>query len=365
MSNSALTPDDFCLILARSPKFVDKAAPAKQRICEALHILHNLGVPLESTPRRLERVGMVFAAVAGVRADADWSLAEDEQSGRSMKTRNIISYINSHFGEDISPGSYDDIRRKDLALIHAAGIVVGTKLGSAQNDSRRGYALDPGYAEVIRHYQDAGWNEQARVFLSGRKSAADVLAGNRALPRSMVTLPSGTLLSFSPGEHNELQKALIEEFLPRYGYGAEVLYVGDANARSLVNRAAKLEELGFFELSHAELPDIVAYSSLKNWLYVIEAVWSSGPIHALRKLKLDKLLTDVKAPVVYVTAFLTKKNFRKYAAEIAWETEVWIAEEPEHMIHFNGPKIVRPYQPEKKDPRADETTSHRREDAPD
>jgi adenine-specific DNA-methyltransferase len=46
---------------------------------------------------------------------------------------------------------------------------------------------------------------------------------------------------------------------------------------------------------------------------------------------------------VYVTAFLDKADFRKYAADIAWETEVWIAETPDHMIHFNGPKFLGPY----------------------
>ncbi len=57
------------------------------------------------------------------------------------------------------------------------------------------------------------------------------------------------------------------------------------------------------------------------------------------------MLKDCPAEQVYVTALLDVKAFRKYAGDIAWETEVWIAETPDHMIHFNGLKFLVPYKP--------------------
>lgn len=45
---------------------------------------------------------------------------------------------------------------------------------------------------------------------------------------------------------------------------------------------------------------------------------------------------------MYVTAFRDVKTFKKYANNIAWETEVWIAELPSHMIHYNGDKFLGP-----------------------
>lgn len=145
------------------------------------------------------------------------------------------------------------------------------------------------------------------------------------------------------GQHNDLQKAIIEEFLPRYGHGCEVLYIGDTANKLLFIDADKLKSLHFFELSHDELPDIIAYNTNKNWLYLIEAVHSSGSISEVRMLELKRLTTGCTADIVYVTAFLTKAEFRKWAAEIAWETEVWIAENPDHLIHFNGGKFLGPY----------------------
>jgi hypothetical protein len=46
---------------------------------------------------------------------------------------------------------------------------------------------------------------------------------------------------------------------------------------------------------------------------------------------------------VYVSAFPNRKVFLKYIEAIAWETEVWIADAPSHMIHFNGARFLGPY----------------------
>ena len=94
-----------------------------------------------------------------------------------------------------------------------------------------------------------------------------------------------------------------------------------------------------------ELPDIVAYSKTKNWLFLIEAVHSSGPISPIRLLELKRLAKECTAEIVFVTAFLTRDTFRKFAPEIAWETEVWIADAPDHMVHFDGDKFLGPYKP--------------------
>lgn len=130
--------------------------------------------------------------------------------------------------------------------------------------------------------------------------------------------------------------------MPRYGYGAQILYVGDTSNKYLHHDRAELESLNFFELSHNELPDIVAYSEQNNWLYLIEVVYSSGPISEIRLLQLKELTKECSAEIVYVTAFLNRSSFRPFISDIAWETEVWIADNPDHLIHFNGDKFLGP-----------------------
>jgi type II restriction enzyme len=305
-----------------SEEFKRKTESTQDLINQALYILHAFGVPLDGlSSRRLERIAMAFLAVADVKSTQEWALLKDSHSKRSLRTRDIIIYINQHFNEHISSGSYDDIRRKDLIFLVASGIVINTIPDSARNNSQRGYAISAEYADIIRTYQPNNWQEPKR-FLEKRVTLADQLNAARDIAKTTVKLPTGQVLSFSPGEHNLLQKAIIEEFLPRYGYNAEVLYVGDTTKKFLLLEAERLRSLHFFELSHGELPDIIAYSEERNWLYLIEAVHSSGPISPMRLSTLKNLTASCTAEIVYITAFLNKDTFRRFINNIAWETEV-------------------------------------------
>lgn len=323
--------------------FGSKSLKVQKLINQTLFILETFGIPMTGTPRRLERMAVSFLACADVKNTNDFLRCKDLNHGYGLKTRDIIVYVNKHFGENISSGSYDDIRRKDLKLLTVAEIVVQSNPNTATNDSTRGYSINPFYAELIREFGKANWIEMVKLKLSDVEPLSEKLKRNRPLDKIDVKLPKGETLSFSIGEHNQLQKAIIEEFLPRYGFGAEILYVGDTSDKYLFLEKEKLGELNFFELSHEELPDVIAYSQQKNWLYLIEAVHSSGPISEIRLMELQRLTKDCTAEIVYITAFLDKITFRKWMADIAWETEVWIADNPDHLVHFNGDKFLGPY----------------------
>ena len=331
------------------PEFISKSKKSKRVrivINEALFLLNYLGIPFDGlTERRLEKMAMAFLSVVDVKMSADWEGAKIQDGSRALSTRQIIEYINEHFEEQISSGSYDDIRRKDLKLPVLADIVVrsANNPNAATNNPTRGYALNPEYMVLVRAFKTKGWEDDVEEFLAEKGSLADRLSEVREIDIIDVTIPGGQKLEFSPGEHNQLQKAIIEEFLPRYGFGAEVLYVGDTTNKLLLCEKKKLEGLNFFELGHDELPDVIAYCESRNWLYLIEAVHSSGPINAVRLEQLQQLTKDCSADIVYVTTFLDRAKFRQFAPEVAWETEVWIADAPDHMIHFNGDKFMGPY----------------------
>lgn len=317
-----------------------KSKSTKKLINEALDILESVGVPIDGSERNLERMAVCFLAVAGIRKN--WKQARNDLN---LKTRDIIQVVNQNFEEKISPGSYDDIRRKALKLLVLANLVVntGTGKGSATNDPTRGYSLDSEFAALIVNYRTSNWRKALKAFSKNRPNLADLLARKRDLNKVPVTLPDGSPLSFSLGKHNDLQKAVIEEFLPRFGAGAAVLYVGDTANKMLHIEREVLSNLGFFSLSHNELPDIVAYSEKRNWLYLIEAVYSSGPMSETRVMELKKLLKNCTADPIFVTAFLSRDAFKKWQMEIAWETEVWTADHPDHLIHFNGDKFLGPF----------------------
>ncbi len=318
-----------------------KSKAVQKIINEALEILESVGIPIaDKTERSLERMAVCFLAVAGV--TKDWGKAKENAN---LKSRDIINIVNKNFEENISSGSYDDIRRKDLKLLVLADIIVnsGVNKGSATNDPTRGYALHPDFKNLIVTYNSTAWSETLKEFNKNKPSLAEILARKRDIEKIPVKLPSGKPLELSLGEHNVLQKAIIEEFLPRYGSDCAVLYIGDTSNKSLHIEMEELKKLNFFELSHDELPDIIAYSKKHNWLYLIEAVYSSGPMSETRVLELRKMLKDCKAELIFVTAFLSRGDFRKWQMDIAWETEVWTADHPDHLVHFNGHKFLGAY----------------------
>ena len=318
----------------------NKTEEVQNLIFSMLDILGDVGIPLEGTPRRLEKMAMACLAVGGIKTS--FTEAKSAKDNFFLTTREIITFENTNYAESISSGSYDDIRRKDLLLPVQARIVLNSSSFDSQatNNPTRGYALNPLFAKLLKSYETDKWGIELASFKKKIKSLKDKLERKRELEKIPVKLPSGIVLELSAGEHNLLQKHIVEEFLTRFGMGAEVLYIGDTSDKFLYKNDDILSQIGFFTLEHDVLPDVVAYCKDKNLLFLIEAVHSAGPMNEIRVLKLKKQLEHCIANPVFVTSFLNKKEFRKWVAEIAWETEVWIADSPDHMIHFNGYKFL-------------------------
>lgn len=286
-----------------------------------------------------------FLAVAGIRPGLNWADAKCIEDGHRLISREIIGYMNKYLDENIADSSYDDIRRKDLLLPVEAGVVLRSAVNpdANPNDGTRTYALSLRIAQQLRLYGTHEWDSTLDLFCGEHQTLAKQLEREREMARIPISIKHGETLLFSPGPHNLLQKQIIEDFLPLFGFGAQVLYVGDTSNKYLYVDKERLESLHFDEIAHGKLPDVVAYSSSKNWLFLIEAVYSANPITELRRITLKKMAEKCAADVVYVTAFSNRLSFRKHVKDIAWETEVWIADVPTHLIHFNGDKFLGPY----------------------
>lgn len=321
-----------------------KTALLQQLINEALHILESVGIPFENkTEKALQSMALSFLAVAGV--TKSWKQAKSLKENRHLTTREIIKFINEHYEENISSGSYDDIRRKHLRLLVLGDLIInsGKNPNASTNDPTRGYSLDTEFKSLIRFFNTKEWDIKLKLFIKNKMPLAEILERKRNIEKIAVKLPGNKIIELSKGEHNQLQREIIEEFLPRFGQGCEVLYIGDTSNKILHIEEQKLNDLKFFKLSNEELPDIIAYNKKKNWLYLIEAVYSSGPMSETRVLELKKLLKNCKAYLIFVTTFISRTEYKKWALDIAWETEVWTADNPDHVIHFNGDKFFGPY----------------------
>ena len=312
-----------------------------KNIFDVLDILKEVGVPFEGlTQLRLQRMAQACMAIGQIKQSFDEvkSLKDDE----FLRTREILKFENEYYNECISPGSYDDIRRKDLKLLVLAHIAINSSmvLSKATNDGSRGYCLSDEFADLIKNFRTEKWKESIANYKTNFSSLKERLEKKRNAEKIPVVLPSGKELLLSCGKHNALQKAIVENFLAIFGKGCKILYLGDTCNKFLYIDEEELGKLRFFELKHEELPDVLAYNEEKNMLFLIEAYHCTGQWNKARLYQIKEKLVGCKANLVFVSAFETIEQFRTKSNDIAWETEVWIADMPEHMIHFNGWKFL-------------------------
>lgn len=258
----------------------------------------------------------------------------------------MLEFAKDKYGKIYAENTRETIRRQAIhQFIEGAILLMNPdKPDRPTNSPNTTYQLSDHALTVIQAYDTDDFNGEAAAF---RKEAKGGLAAMFAMAREMekvpVTLPGGRTVELSPGDHNILQAAIVQDFLPRFAPGAFVLYLGDTAHKSLVVEEDGLEELGVPVTEHDKLPDVVAYLEKRNWLFLIEAVTSHGPVSPKRHVEMERILADCTAERVYVSAFLQKKEFRTHSHDIAWESEVWIASEPDHMIHYNGDKFLGPH----------------------
>ncbi len=181
-----------------------------------------------------------------------------------------------------------------------------------------------------------------KSFVSNYESLSEIYASKKKMQKMPVRINHKDF-TFSLGKHNELQKAIIEEFAPRFAPNSECLYVGDTIKKDLVKNVDKLSELGFEITRHDKMPDVVLYREDKNWIYFIESITSVGPMDPKRILEIESMTKGVKAGKIFISAFLDFSTFKKFSDKLAWETEVWIADMPDHMIHLNGDRFLGPH----------------------
>ncbi len=146
----------------------------------------------------------------------------------------------------------------------------------------------------------------------------------------------------SQDSHAELQGAVIEEFAPRFAPGAKVIYLVDTAKMNPCVDHQRLLDVGFSPTQQDRLPDIVLHDRCRNRLFLMEAATSHGPLDRKRLVEFKTLIESRRSQPIYMSAFLDFEEFGKHVASIAWGTVVWLAEEPDHLIHFGGNRLLGP-----------------------
>lgn len=302
------------------------------KILETREFLKNIGMPKQ---QQADICCYVILAMAGVKPEMAWSEATNEW----IRIHDIIQFANKYYGTTYAENSRETFRKQALHRFRTAALVEDN--GEVTNSPNYRYRLTDEILQVIRKTTTKEYNSYINRFLSYHERLIDTYSSKKKMTMMPVKI-NGDDFHFSAGKHNELQKAIIEDFAPRFAPNSECLYVGDTIEKDLVKNVNKLSKLGFEITLHDKMPDVVLYREDKDWIYFVESVTSVGPMDPKRILEIDELTQNVSAGKIYVTAFLDFKTYKQFAEQLAWETEVWIAEMPEHMIHLNGDKFMGP-----------------------
>ncbi len=315
------------------------------KLQEAETILKKLGLPEKQYNRRS---CLVFLALASVKPNDNWQNAQ----APLLPTVDIMQFIREHYGMDYKPNSRETIRRQTLHQFEQARIIDRNRDNPARatNSKNNNYSLNQNIIDILNEYPKGKWKKKIKDFCEDFPTLQEQYQRQIEMKKIPVKLLNGEIIKLSPGKHNRLHADIIHEFCSRFtSESSVVLYIGDtASSRNeggklLVLEKEKLESLGVPPMSHDKLPDVVVYDKNNNWLFLIEAVTSHGPISPKRWIELQDAFKGCTAGLVYVTAFPDSKEFKKHAVDIAWETEVWIADNPGHMIHFNGDRFLGPH----------------------
>ena len=318
----------------------NKSQIVQTRIEDAIEVIKLLGLPKGQWN---SRTAMVLLALGQLPPDKPWSEMSNALSG----TLAIMGFIASHYETTYAPNTRETIRRYSLHQMVDAGIVLQNPDEPTRptNSAKTVYQLTTVALETLRTRDTSLWSSSLEMYLKEIPTLRERYAQSRDMQTLPVSLADGTQLRLSPGGQNVLVKDILEQFAPRFVKGGIISYVGDTSITDSGMRM-NADGLATLEISqdyHGKMPDVILFDVNRGWLILVEAVTSHGPVNVKRRDDLHTLFSHLDVGIVYVTAFLSRKDMIKHLADIAWETEVWIAESPDHLIHFDGDRFLGPY----------------------
>jgi BsuBI/PstI restriction endonuclease domain/BsuBI/PstI restriction endonuclease HTH domain len=257
----------------------------------------------------------------------------------------IMDWSREHYGKEYAPNTRETFRRQTMHQFCDAGLALYNpdKPDRPVNSPKAVYQIEPAALILLRSFGSPAWHDNLTDYLAERETLIAKYAKERKQNRIPVEIAPGKEITLSPGEHSELIRAIIEDFAPRFAPSSVLVYAGDTGDKWGYFDAVLLAGLGVNMDSHGKMPDVVMHFTEKNWLLLVESVTSHGPVDGKRHAELAKLFAGSTAGLVYVTAFPNRSIMGRYLGEIAWETEVWVADAPSHLIHFNGVRFLGPY----------------------
>ncbi len=304
-------------------------------------ILQSIGMPEKYyNPRCV----LVLAACLEMTPGKKWNSISEAYHG----THDIIKFINENYpnkagldGKGYQENSRETIRDESLKPFVSAAIME-EKAGLASNDRNNSYRITAQFASLLRKFKTDLWEEELKIYLETHETYSIKIKQVRDIEPGYSVNYNGLEFNLDRSAHNKLQKWILEDFVRYFASGSLLLYIGDTSDRKLCCDYEKMEELGIRVLSDsAKLPDVILYDEKNNRILFIEAYSSTGEFNIDRVNYIKSLCNCKKGTeVAFITAFSNTKKMLQVYPKIAWDTDIWVAEDATHMTHKNGDKFI-------------------------
>jgi BsuBI/PstI restriction endonuclease domain/BsuBI/PstI restriction endonuclease HTH domain len=314
------------------------ARKVARKIQEALTVLDALELPRQ---QQNERSALTLLSLLNLKPGDAWEMASDPLMGITP----MMDFFAEHYAKKYAPNTRETVRRQTVHQFVQASLIVPNpdKLSRPTNSPKAVYQIEPSALKLLRGFGKIGWEMQLGRYLLTVETLKKRYARAREKRRIPVKLTDDKEISLSPGGQNVLVKRIIDDFCQLFTPSGHIIYVGDTQTKWAYFDPDALSTIGVEIEEHGKMPDVVVHHVEKNWLVLIEAVTSHGPVNPKRRQELKELFAGSTVGLVFVTAFLERRAMLKYLVDISWETEVWVADSPTHLIHFNGERFLGPY----------------------
>ena len=309
-----------------------------EKIEQATDILEKFGMP---SAQLNDRTAYCLLALLNVTPEKSWKNIENPLIGITP----MMDFTKTNYQKEYAPNSRETFRRFSVHQLVQAGIVLYNPDDSSRpvNSPKAVYQISPAAFDVIKTYGTKVFEPKIQNFLKNQQSLSKQYAHEWEMNMVSVKIKDEHSIQISPGKHSELIKDIIEQLAPRFLPNSTLVYIGDTGEKWGYYDQEIAGNLLFNVLEYGKMPDVILYVEDKKWLVLVESVTSHGPVDSKRYIELKDLFSNVNADLVFISAFPDRSTFVRFAHDIAWETEAWIADNPDHMIHFNGDKFIGPH----------------------
>lgn len=242
------------------------------KISEAQTFLKAIGMPER---QQAPICALSLLALAHIRPDDKWYQANNEW----IRIHDIIQFVNANYDVDYAENSRETFRKQAMHHFRNAALIEDN--GKATNSPNYRYRLTQEAVHLLQNFHTDLWEKSLKEFTDVHESLISMYASKKNVQKMPVVI-NERAYTFSPGKHNALQKAILEEFAPRFAPGALCLYVGDTTNKNLVENQSLLNRLGIALTGHDKLPDVILYRKDVDWIYFVEAVTSVGSMLRVR-----------------------------------------------------------------------------------